>query len=250
METTWMPKAVVEEQQHIDGVSGTAPVFRDERRAPAYGALFHSAEFSAEAIEKLPALAPYANQRVAVAAIGMQINPLYGARAELQFQVTTGDMDGAGSGYFFARALKGLSTRRLTFGDPAKTELGNVYAFSDTTSKAGTDGMMLGSAFGTLLLASAQVTTLNCWKTGLTQSIFDAIARHDAERIGFDARLSTDDEVVLAAGLKDILNAADNGEPYSTSELLGDSFKAARDAAWRSIVGAKASELQAPIVSN
>ncbi|MDR5799290.1 MULTISPECIES: hypothetical protein [Caballeronia] len=248
METTWMPKAVVEEQQHIDGVSGTAPVFADERRAPAYGALFHSAEFSTEAIEKLPALAPYANQRVAIAAIGMRINPLYGARPELQFQVTTGDQDSAGSGYFFARALKGLSTRRVTLDDPTKTDPGYAYAFSDSAST--TDGMILGSALGTLLLASAQATNLNYRKTGLTQSILDAIARHDAERIGFDARFSTNDEVILAAGLKDILNAADNGEPYSTSELLGDSFKAARDAAWRSIVGAKASELQAPIVSN
>lgn len=54
--------------------------------------------------------------------------------------------------------------------------------------------------------------------------VVDAIARNDGNQIGFVRDASVWGETVLAAALKDILNAADNGMAYDRHELGGAAF--------------------------
>ncbi|MBN3761381.1 hypothetical protein [Burkholderia sp. Ac-20365] len=57
--------------------------------------------------------------------------------------------------------------------------------------------------------------------------VHDAIARHDLENPACKI-VDMTDEAVLAAALKDVLNAADAGAPYSAEELCGSEFSVAR----------------------
>lgn len=56
------------------------------------------------------------------------------------------------------------------------------------------------------------------------KDVVEAITRNDADRPGIVRDASVWGETVLAAALKDVLNAADNGMAYDKHELGGDAF--------------------------
>jgi hypothetical protein len=165
--------------------------------ALAYGKRFKSAQFSEQALAKLPHLVAFKGERLRIQAVAMLRNgarPELQGRNELQFRVLA-TSDPTFEGYFFANALTMLSTREASQGLRAAVEgVGNGAARVETRSAP--DALPRITTRGTASRANAQ----------LLQRMQDACARVESM-------------VLIAAALSDAARVPEALEDFLDEEI-------------------------------
>lgn len=111
-------------------VTGSSPEFTDVGLALQFGRVFRSAEFSAEALTKLPNLAPSKGERLSVAATFITKNGQHQCE-ELLFDVRSGS-NPAANGLFFARALTNFSVEEVDLKEATVPESANLRVYKVT----------------------------------------------------------------------------------------------------------------------
>ncbi|MGY6251812.1 hypothetical protein ACXIVK_00010 [Paraburkholderia caledonica] len=131
----------------------------------------------------------------------------------------------------FRKAKEGTS-HLSDFGyDPQCEECGgdikSILGLSETPPKL-PDVYLMVNAFNALLAADKTLSNVEVGAI-LDRKVLNAVSRHDPQNPG--RVRSTPAEGILAAALKDIGNAADNGQPYGGTDLRGTAFSTAREIA-------------------